>query len=473
MITHSSDTPDNDPIHILIVEDSKSVRHVLSENLSAAGFAVTEAKNGQQGLELASQTPFDCIVTDIDMPIMDGIEMVSLLKAEYATSTIPIIVLSANADDETVEEGFRNGVDAYLAKADDIDDNVQAIKDILMSNRLLTGSRVLVVDDSQAVRAFLVAGLIGEGFQVETAVNGEEALVKLGMFKPDLIISDLMMPEMDGAELCKAIRMSEEYSAIPIIMMSNINDKSVMRRLMREGASSFLIKPFTINQLTIVIEEIFSSNYRYLLNEKQQLSQEQSLALGAIISMINALEAREGHSRGQSERVAYVAGAIAQDMGINAEERERIKLAGRLHDIGMIAVRDKVLLKKEPLTEDEFHFIRQHVSIGAEILAPIPSLEDILPAVIHHHERWDGSGYPNRLKGEEIPLIARIVAVADVYEALSSERPYRDSLPPFVAADIIREDKGVKFCPACVDAFLCWFNKSSGEYDLPPEFLAE
>lgn len=473
MNTTSSDTTNDIPAKILIVDDSKAVRHVLQENLTAAGFDITEAENGQQGLDIAAQQPFDLIITDVDMPVMDGIEMASFLKADLATSKIPIIVLSANDEDDLVEEGFRVGVDAYLAKGDDIKDNVLAIQNLLKTRQLLTGSRILVVDDSQSIRAFLMAGLIGEGFKVEAASNGEEALVKLGTFKPDLIISDLMMPEMDGAELCKTLKQSEGYNTIPIIMMSNINDKPVMRRLMREGASSFLIKPFTINQLTIHIEEMFSTNYRVMRDETEGMAKEQSLTMGALTSVINALEARESHSRGQSERVAHVAGAIGQELGMSPKEVERLKLGGRLHDLGMIAVRDSVLLKKGPLTNEEYALVKTHTKVAEEILLPIPSLEDIMPAVTAHHERFDGSGYPEGLKGEDIPLVARIMAVADVYEALSSERPYRDSLPPFVAADILTEDRGTKFCPECIDAFMRWFDKTSGEFDLPPEFLAE
>lgn len=473
MNTTSSDASEHRSPRILVVDDSRAVRHALHEHLGKAGFEVALAENGEEGYAIASQGDFDLIITDIDMPQMDGIEMASRLKAEFATATVPIIVLAANDDTALVEEGFRVGVDAYLAKGDDMTDNVEAVMDILKSKQLLSGSRVLVVDDSQSVRAFLMAGLIGEGFVVEVASDGKEGLGKLESFKPDLIISDLMMPELDGSELLRTVKQSEDHRTVPVIMMSTVNDKPLMRRLMREGATSFLVKPFTINQLTVVIEEIFSSNYRMLLEEKERLACEQAKTLSALTAMVAAMDAREPHTDGQSERVAAVAAGIGEELGMSPPEVERLRLGGLLHDIGMIAIQDQVLLKKEPLTEEEFRHIRTHTEVAAEILRPIRSLRDILPAVTLHHERWDGSGYPDGIAGEEIPMIARIMAVADVYEALSSERPYRDSLPPGVAMEILKEDRGSKFCPDCVDGFLRWFEKTGGVIEIRQECVPE
>lgn len=464
MNTTSSDTTAATAGRVLVVDDSKSVRHALDENLTAAGFEVIQAEDGEDGLAKVAEHAFNLIITDIDMPNMDGIEMASRLKAEFATSKIPIIVLAANDDDDLVEEGFRVGVDAYLAKGDDIEENVESIKRIIENKRLLTGSKVLVVDDSQSVRAFLMTGLMGEGFTVQVASNGEEGLVRLGSFQPDLIIADLMMPEMDGAEMLRAVKQSK-YSDVPVIMMSNVNDKPVMRRLIREGAASFLIKPFTINQMTILIEDLFSNNFRCMVEEKEHIKTELDQVMTALTATVAAMDDRQDHTHGQSERVAAVAAGIGEELGMSREEIERLRLGGRLHDIGMIAVPDNILLKKEPLTDEELDMIRAHTSLAASLLSPVDSLQDILPAATSHHERWDGSGYPQGLSGEDIPLIARIMAVADVYEALSSERPYRDSLPPFVAMNIIKEERGSKHCPECVDGFLRWFERTDGEFD--------
>jgi len=455
------------PPQVLVVDDSNSVRYAMQKNLTEAGMEITLASDGQEGLTKAMDNDFDLIITDVDMPRMDGFELCKRLKGEFKTSHIPIIILSTRDSDKHVEEGFRVGADAYLAKGGDIQENIERIKDILSAKHFLTGSKVLVVDDSSSVRLFLQSGLIKEGFNVETAENGKVALDMLPDFKPDLIISDLMMPEMDGAELCRAVKKSEEFATIPIIIISTLGDKPLMRRLMREGAATFLVKPFTVTQLSIVIEELFSSNFRLLLEEKEWLIKEHNLTLAAIASLVQALEARDSLTRGHSEKVALIAVAIGEELGFKTSELDRLKLVGQLHDLGKIGVRDDVLLKKDRLDNDEYEHVKNHSNVVADILRPIKSLNDILEVATSHHERWDGKGYPDGLKGEDIPLQARIVAVADIYEAVTSERPYRDSMPTPVAISIIEEERGKQLCPTCVDAFMKWFERTGGEVELP------
>jgi len=457
--------------HILVVDDSKSVRFALQAHLTEAGFDVTLAVDGEEGMARAIDDDFDLVITDIDMPKMDGFELCSRLKKEYKTAGVPIIILSSRESDESVEQGFRVGADAYLAKGGDIESNIQRIKDILNARSFLTGSRVLVVDDSSSVRLFLSSGLTEEGFVVRTANDGQEALALVEEFKPHLIISDLMMPNMDGAELCRRLKKDDQHKKIPIIIMSSLGDKPIMRRLIREGAATFLIKPFTVTQVCIVIEEIFSSNFRLLMEEQERLRMEHQLTLAAIASLVQALEARDPVTRGHSERVAQVAVGIGEEMGFEPSELERLLLVGRLHDLGKIGVRDDVLLKKGSLDDIEYAHVKLHSNVVADILRPIKSLHDVLEVTLFHHERWDGKGYPKGLKGEDIPLKARIVAVADVYEAVTSERPYRDSVPRGVAVDIITEERGRQLCPTCVDAFLKWFERSGGEIVVPEEFL--
>ena len=460
----------SDAARILVVDDSASVRYAMENSLKEAGFSVTLAQDGQDGLDKALEGEFDLVITDVDMPKMDGFELCSRLRGEHKTSQIPIIVLSSRDSDASVEQGFRVGADAYLAKGGDIGENIERIKDILSARNFLTGSRVLVVDDSTSIRLFLKTGLMQEGFVVKTAENGRQALDMLEEFRPDLIISDLMMPEVDGPELVCTIKSDPELLHIPIIVMSTLSDKPLMRRLLRDGAATFMVKPFTMNQLTINIEEIFSSNFRLVLEEKERLLQERRLTLAAIASLVQALEARDSLTRGHSERVARIAQGIAAQMDFKPSELDRMLLIGQLHDLGKIGVRDDVLLKEGPLSATEFEHVKLHSNVVADILRPIGSLADILEVAHSHHERWDGKGYPQGLKGEEIPLKARIIAVADVFEAITSERPYRDSMPKRLAVEIIKEERGKQLCPTCVDAFLRWHDKTCGEIDLPREF---
>jgi response regulator RpfG family c-di-GMP phosphodiesterase len=470
MNTTFADKGDNNgQQRILVVDDSVSVRYAMEKHLTAAGFAVTLAVDGEDGLNKAIENDFDLIITDVDMPRMDGFELCKRLKEEFKTSSIPIIILSSRDTDEFVEQGFRVGADAYLAKGGDIMEGIERIKDIVRARNFLTGSKVLVVDDSSSIRLFLRVGLTENGFAVRTAVNGREALEMLEEFRPALIITDLMMPEMDGFELCRALKNSH-FSAIPVIVMSTMGDKAIMRRLLRGGAASFLIKPFSVTQLSAVIEEIFSSNFRLLLEEKERLQMEHRLTLSAIASLVQALEARDSLTRGHSERVALIAVGIGRELGFSPAELDRLLLVGRLHDLGKIGVRDDVLLKKDSLNDTEYEHVKAHSNVVADILRPIESLHDILEVTTSHHERWDGRGYPDGLAGEAIPLKARIISVADVFEAVTAERPYRDSMPRPVAVDIIREERGRQLCPTCVDAFMRWFEQTGGVIDLPEDY---
>ena len=189
--------------------------------------------------------------------------------------------------------------------------------------------------------------------------------------------------------------------------------------------------------------------------------------ISILIDMAQATEARNTLTAGHSERVALVAWGIARELRLSETERDRLLIMGRLHNIGMVGTRDSVLLKTSPLTPEEYAHVQRHTVLGAKILSPVKALADVAEVCLNHHERWDGSGYPRGLKGEEIPLHARIVAVADVFSALISARPHRDSLPRPVAADMIGEEQGTKHCQRCVNAFLVWFAKTGGMIDLP------
>lgn len=185
-------------------------------------------------------------------------------------------------------------------------------------------------------------------------------------------------------------------------------------------------------------------------------------AVAALLAVARAAEARTPLTAGHSERVAEVALGMADAMGLAAHEKERLRLAALLHNIGTLAIRDTVLLKTDRLSALELDHIHQHTDQGADLLAHLPELRDAAEVCLTHHERWDGSGYPNGLAGMEIPLPARIIAVADTYCAITSERPHRDSLPPAVAIDIITEERAKRLCPESVDALLAWHAKTGG-----------
>jgi HD-GYP domain-containing protein (c-di-GMP phosphodiesterase class II) len=241
--------------------------------------------------------------------------------------------------------------------------------------------------------------------------------------------------------------------------MSTESDRRVMRKMLAHGASAFMVKPFHIEQLVITAEKLLSDHFQLLLKERQRLGAERNMLLATIASLVQALEARDHYTRGHSEEVARIATGMGQVMGFPPQDLERLEIAARLHDIGKIAIRDEILLKPGRLTDEEYGIIKGHPVQGANILSPIPSMAPIIPAVLHHHERMDGKGYPHGLKGRDIHLWARMIAVGDVYHALTSHRPYREPMPMGQVFELIEKDKGSHLCPDCVEAFFLFIDQ--------------
>jgi len=447
-------TPLMKQLRILIVDDSAVVRSVLSTQLLKSGSEVTQAEDGLQAYDIALCKEFDLIITDVEMPNMNGIELCKKLKSNSKTQQTPIVILSSLDSPEDIKKGYMAGASTYITKAQAKESLLETIETVLHKTTFQRGRLILVVDDSSTVRTLVERGLKEVGFKVVTAENGKAALRQLQHNKPDLILSDIDMPEMNGEEFCKAVHTNPVTATIPYIVMSSNNDRPIMRRMLQIGADAYLVKPFNLDQLVITVEKLMSDKLLLLHKEKERLETEQKLILASITSLCCALEARDAYTRGHSEAVSNIAVMIATEMGIESGEIESIRLGGKLHDLGKIGILDNVLLKPGKLTDEEFDIIKKHPVIGADILRPVPSLSNILPIVLHHHERMDGKGYPDGLKGEDIPLWARITAVGDTYHALTSDRPYRKGMQKDKAMQIIESVSGTQLCPDCVDVFL-------------------
>ncbi len=324
----------------------------------------------------------------------------------------------------------------------------------------ITGTQIMVVDDSRSVQMMLEEELAGAGYDVLIAENGRQAMDILDKTKPDVILSDVYMPEMNGIELCKNLHDDPRYTGIPFVVMSTENDAENMKKMLKYGAAAFIIKPFNLEQLMMTLNKIFSYEFLLLVKENERLDSEQKLLLAGITSLVKALEARDQYTRGHSERVSEILAGLVQHMGGSQREVDRARIAGRLHDIGKIGIRDNVLLKPGRLTEEEFNHIKEHPSIGAGIIKTISSIADILPVVEFHHERMDGQGYPKGLSGKDIPFLARLTAVADTYDALTSDRPYRKGMALDKAMTIIKDVAGTQLCAEAIGVFLEWSKNS-------------
>ena len=453
---------------IIIIDDNTNHRSMMKNILKPLNADIHEVEGGKDVYAALRELRPHLVISKIKVRDMDGSELCMMMKRGLDTMNIPLVLTGSGVSEETIRQVLDAGASAYVDKGEARGKLVKTVKDILHSPPLAGSGekkRILVVDDSRSMRLMLKKNLGLNGFDVICAENGKMALEILAGTRPDLILSDVYMPEMNGLELCESLHGNPMFSQIPLVVMSSENDAANMAHMMRFGASAFIVKPFNMEQLLITLKNIFSYEFLILLKEKERLDSEQRLLIAGITSLVKALEARDQYTRGHSDRVSMILAGMVKTSGGSLLEQERATIAGRLHDIGKIGIRDDVLLKTGSLSEEEFNHIKEHPHIGASILQTIPSISDIIPVVYSHHERMDGKGYPEGLKGYSIPLWARMTAVADTYDALTSDRPYRKGMTHEQALSIIQDASGTQLCPSCVRLFVDWCAKDHHEKD--------
>jgi putative two-component system response regulator len=311
----------------------------------------------------------------------------------------------------------------------------------------MTEETILLVEDSEVLRQGLKSLLEQENYQVITGENGREALEKMALKTPDLILADILMPEMDGYALFEAVRAKPEWISIPFIFLTARRERKHILAGKRLGAEDYLLKPVSPEDLFIAIRSRLGRSQQLLLAQLQE-SYEASL-----IMLANAIEVRDPYTRGHVERVMNYAQTIAEYLGWSSTEINNLRFGSILHDIGKINISEGILKKAGPLSEDEWVEMRKHPEMGAELVEGIHYLVPALPVILYHHERWNGSGYPFGMKEKEIPLSARIVAIADSFDAMTTKRPYRDELTPEQAYNEIISGSGIQYDPVMVEAF--------------------
>lgn len=313
---------------------------------------------------------------------------------------------------------------------------------------------VLVVDDEEPIRNALKKFLSQQGYDVVTASSGDEALRVLQRQKISVLLLDVRMPGRSGIDLVPQVL--ELEPSIAVLMLTAVNDATTAALCMQRGAMDYLTKPIDLSDLARAIlrairrrdSMVEQANLNQWLKEevavrtaelRRERAKLERLSVATLEALVNALEAKDPFIRGHSARVADLGAMIAADLGLSDEQVEQVRMAGRLHDIGKIGIREEILTKEGPLTADEYEQVKQHVVVGSQILAPLSHLGEIIAFVRSHHERWDGQGYPDRLMGEAIPLGARILAAAEIYDALTTARPYQEKMPPDVAVERMRD----------------------------------
>ncbi|MBA3892238.1 MAG: response regulator [Gemmatimonadales bacterium] len=325
-------------------------------------------------------------------------------------------------------------------------------------------AKCLVVDDEPGVRGFLIRMLQTQGFQCFEASSGQEALRVLERIgEPPLIVTDMRMPEMDGISFLEVVRV--RYPDTSVIMLSGVSETTTAVDCLHRGAADFLLKPVSMSELQARVSRALEKRALVLQNRGYQETLErqvheqavriQELFLQGVQMLARALEAKDAYTRGHSIRVSQYAVATASRLGFSGVSLDGIRLGGELHDIGKIGTREAVLHKPGTLTEEEFRQITEHPLLGERMLSPLAQESpDVLRIVRSHHERLDGRGFPDGLRGEKIPIEARIVAVADAFDAMTTRRPYRESRPPTDALTELRRVAGSQLDPDAVEAFV-------------------
>jgi len=307
---------------------------------------------------------------------------------------------------------------------------------------------ILIVEDNDILRDGYQFLLETEGYRVIPARHGHEALQQMQHATPDLILSDISMPEMDGYSFYDAVRAQPDLAAIPFIFLTALGERDIIFTSKRLGVEDHLIKPVDRQELVTTVRSRLERSQQLMLAEMQQAYE------ASLIMLANAIELRDRYTRGHVERVMNYALGVAERFGWQDPEMNDLRFGSILHDIGKIYIRESILSKAGPLTEEEWDEMKQHTVIGADLLGGIPYLSGAIPVIRSHHERWDGFGYPDGLRGEEIPSGARIVAVVDCYDAMTTDRIYHTANSQHEAINEIRKGAGIRYDPAVVDVFL-------------------
>jgi len=486
--------------NILIVDDEPKICHFLEVLAERDGYRPATARNGDDALALARSTRFDLILTDLKMPGMDGLEFIRRVRDIYPH--VPIIVITGFATLETAVEALRTGADDYIAKPF----NVEELRRVM--RRLLEGSGPA---QSVADRSAVSAGAEPAGAaERDSPADARRSLCRPGetISPEDLqsflgrtlaVINERLGAASSSIMLCTGqsleLRVCEEDRARRLLGLQQPLDRGVAGLVARErrpllvtsaqeratlppaesgtySGASFLCVPVVHRRRVLGVINVAEKQSGQPFGQSDldlvvSLAEEVGPAIagavefyaeevrlrGVLEELSDSYEAKDPYMRDHSKRVAHYAAALARAAGASAEEIEITHRAGRLHDIGKISLSEQIIAKRTPLTLAERERVREHPLVGARMVERIGCLRDVVPIIRHHHERFDGGGYPDGLSGAAIPRLARVMAIADAYEAMTAARPYRGALTREAAAAAVRANAGLQFDPELAKMF--------------------
>ena len=330
-------------------------------------------------------------------------------------------------------------------------------------------TRILIVDDEETIRLALRKFLRSRGYEVEIAGSGDQALEILDTEAFSLMLCDVRMPGLTGVQVVPLA--VEKDPNLGIIMLTAVNDAATATEVLSSGATDYLMKPVELADLQQAVDRALTKRANLierrrvdkLIREEvtlrtAELEQEKEalrlMSISIAETLINAMEAKDLYLRGHSQRVAELCVELAEELALEEPMVEDLRLAGRLHDVGKIGIREEILNKPGSLTAEEFDHVKLHVKIGLDILAPLHHIKTPLSYIEHHHEHWDGAGYPHGISGEAILLGGRILCVADTFDALTSKRAYRDPLSPMATLERLKVAVGTQFDPRVYEALV-------------------
>lgn len=474
---------------ILVVDDEEGIRDILSRSLRIQGYAVATAQNGKEGIDKFKKEVFDLVISDIKMPEMDGVTFLDHIKK--IDPDIEAIMVTAYETMETAIESLRKGAYDYISKPFSLEKIFITIEKAMEKRQLK--EKIALYEISKAVHLTVeLDQLLKIIIELTMKVlKADEASLMLFDDERKLYIAAASYDL--GEEIKKKTRLAigERIAGWvakerqPLLLYNGLHNDPRFKDIegQRKEIKSSMVFPLEgktdmlgiLNINRVNIDEcftendmrkssIFTSQIAMAVENARLFKEISSLYLSTIKSLANAVDAKDHYTQSHSECVTKISVSIAEEMGLPPRQIQRLQLAAQIHDIGKIGVHDYVLNKTEKLTTDEWEEIKSHPLKGAQILEPLSFLNDIVDAIKQHHEKFNGTGYPSGLKGEAICMEARIIAVADTYDAMTSDRPYRKALTKEQAVAELKKCTNTQFDPEVAGAFLRVLEKGLSPY---------